>query len=110
MPTSSPGGDPHNERGDNRVGHAREDCFAFGSGISLGIPQSARPGICARVRTILQAEHLPGMLLGVTILAGLVNVVELLCTAGLQALYTQVLMLSKHYLAVNIMHTWNSTI
>ncbi|MFO0733155.1 MAG: hypothetical protein U0361_19750 [Nitrospiraceae bacterium] len=40
----------------------------------------------------MQAEHLVRGLIGVTVLAILVNVVELLCTAGFPALYTQILM------------------
>jgi len=68
-----------------------KDCFAPGAGPSLGIPEAAKPGIYARVRAIVRAESLPAALLGATLLAVLVNAVELLCTAGLPALYTQVL-------------------
>lgn len=68
-----------------------KDFFAFGKGISFSIPESAKPGIYARVRAIVRAENLPAALFGATILAVLVNVIELLCTAGLPALYTQVL-------------------
>jgi len=68
-----------------------KDFFAFGKGVSFSIPESAKPGIYARVRAIVHAENLPAALLGATILALLVNVIELLCTAGLPALYTQVL-------------------
>ncbi len=58
---------------------------------SLSIPESAKPGLYDRVRKILQAEHLTGALAGVVVLAVLVNVVELLCTAGLPAVYTRIL-------------------
>lgn len=68
-----------------------KDFFAFRRGFSLSIPDSAKPGLYARIRRIVQAEHRTGALVGVIVLAGLVNLVELLCTAGFPALYTQVL-------------------
>jgi glutaredoxin len=68
-----------------------KDFFAYGRGISFGIPASAKPGIYARVRAIVHAENLPAAILGAVVLAVLVNVIELACTAGLPALYTQVL-------------------
>jgi hypothetical protein len=68
-----------------------KDFFAFGSGPSVGIPQVAKPGIYRQVRRILRADNLGGALAAVIVLAILVNTVELLCTAGLPAIYTQVL-------------------
>jgi len=68
-----------------------KDFMAFGKGISFSIPESAKPGIYARVRAVLNAEALPGSLLAVAVLAVMVNFVELLCTAGLPAIYTAVL-------------------
>jgi hypothetical protein len=68
-----------------------KDAVAFGHGPSLSIPESAKPGLYARMRAILRAEHLSGALAGVIVLAFLVNLVELLCTAGLPALYTAIL-------------------
>ncbi len=70
--------------------HVKE-FFAAGRGPSLSIPESAKPGIYARTRAILRAESLPAALGAATVLAVLVNVVELLCTAGFPAVYTQVL-------------------
>jgi hypothetical protein len=72
-----------------------KDFFVFGHGVSLSIPAAARPGIYARIRRILQAEHLPGALAGVVVLAVLVNTIELLCTAGLPAVYTRILTLRQ---------------
>jgi cytochrome c biogenesis protein CcdA len=68
-----------------------KDFFAFKKGISLSIPESSKPGIYARVRRIVAAKYLTAALMGAVVLAIVVNVVELLCTAGLPALYTQVL-------------------
>lgn len=72
-----------------------KDCFALHRGISLSIPESAKPGLYARIRRILQAEHLTGAVAGVILLACLVNTIEVLCTAGLPALYTQLLTMQQ---------------
>jgi glutaredoxin len=68
-----------------------KDFFAYRSGPSLGIPEAAKPGLYRQVRRIVRAENLPTAVLAVLVLAVLVNTVELLCTAGLPAIYTQVL-------------------
>jgi len=68
-----------------------KDFFAFRRGLSLSIPESAKPGLYARARAILKAESLPASLAAVAALAVVVNFVELLCTAGLPAIYTAVL-------------------
>lgn len=60
-------------------------------GPSLSIPAVAKPSIYARVRALLTPARLSASLLGVAALAMLVNTVELLCTAGLPAIYTTVL-------------------
>jgi cytochrome c biogenesis protein CcdA len=68
-----------------------KDFITLGAGPSLSIPASARPGLVARMHRIRTAPALPAMLLGVAALAVVVNFVELLCTAGLPAIYTAVL-------------------
>jgi hypothetical protein len=68
-----------------------KDFFAFGRGLSVGIPEAAKPGIYTQVRRVLQAENIVAALAAVIFLAILVNTVELLCTAGLPAVYTRVL-------------------
>jgi len=65
--------------------------FCAGGGPGLSIPAAAKPGIYARIRQVVTAENLPAALAAAFTLAVLVNVVELLCTAGLPALYTNVL-------------------
>ena len=72
-----------------------KDFMAVGRGPSLVIPASARPGIYARVRAVVLAEHPGAALGGVIVLAVLVNVVELLCTAGFPAVYTRILTLHE---------------
>jgi glutaredoxin len=68
-----------------------KDCFAFKRGISFSIPESAKPGIYERVRKIVATKYLSVALGLAVVLAIGVNTVELLCTAGLPALYTQIL-------------------
>jgi hypothetical protein len=68
-----------------------KDFFAFGRGFSFSIPDAAKPGIYARARRVLQAQNLSGAIAAVIVLALLVNTVELLCTAGLPAVYTHIL-------------------
>ncbi|WP_437841579.1 NrdH-redoxin [Sorangium sp. So ce1153] len=68
-----------------------KDFFAWKRGVSLSIPESVKPGIYARMRGVVRAESLPSALAAAVVLAVMVNVVELLCTAGLPALYTQLL-------------------
>jgi len=68
-----------------------KEFWAFGQGPSLAIPESAKPGLYAQVRKILAAEHLSQSMLGILVLAILVNMVEFVCTAGFPAMFTQVL-------------------
>ncbi|REJ72841.1 MAG: hypothetical protein DWQ34_28440 [Planctomycetota bacterium] len=68
-----------------------KDFFAFKKGVSLSIPESAKAGIAARVRAIVMAENLMGAIIGAMTLAVLINLIELMCTAGLPALYAEVL-------------------
>ena len=68
-----------------------KDFIAWRHGPSLSIPESAKPGLYARMRRVLQIRALPASLLAVAMLALVVNVIELLCTAGLPAIYTAVL-------------------
>ncbi|MDP1647166.1 MAG: glutaredoxin family protein [Rubrivivax sp.] len=68
-----------------------KDFLAWGLGPSLSIPANAKPGLYARMRRVVQARALPASLLAVAALAVVVNFIELLCTAGLPAIYTAVL-------------------
>jgi hypothetical protein len=68
-----------------------KDFVAFRKGLSLSIPEATKPGLTNRIRQIVTASNLPAAIAGAVTLAVLVNVVELLCTAGLPALYTTIL-------------------
>jgi glutaredoxin len=63
-----------------------------GSGrYTLSIPASAKPGIYERARLAVQASSLPVALAAAAFLAVVVNLFELLCTAGFPAIYTAML-------------------
>ena len=64
-------------------------------GPSLSIPESAKPGLFARMRALLSAESLPAMLTGTVVLALAANTYELLCSSGFPLVYTRALTLSE---------------
>jgi thiol-disulfide isomerase/thioredoxin len=80
-----------------------KDYFLFHQGVSLTIPEEAKPKLFARMRALLRASALPTMLTGTMVLAVAANSYELLCTAGFPMVYTRVLTLNplttlQHYL------------
>ena len=68
-----------------------KDFMTSMKGLSLSIPDSAKPGIYSRMRTIVLTEKLLPSLVAVATLAVIVNFIELLCTAGFPAMYTSIL-------------------
>lgn len=72
-----------------------KDFFAFKKGVTLSIPESVKPGIYERVRRIVTTKYLSVAVGLSVVLAVLVNIVELMCTAGLPAIYTQILTLQE---------------
>jgi len=68
-----------------------KDFFTHLRGFSLSIPESAKPGLYARMRAVVNAPSLLPALAAVSALALVVNFVELSCTAGFPALYTAIL-------------------
>ncbi|MGI9287482.1 MAG: hypothetical protein ACR2P1_19015 [Pseudomonadales bacterium] len=71
-----------------------KDYFWFKRGVSLSIPEHARPGLFARMRALVNARSLPAMLIGTVVLALVANSYELLCTAGFPLVYTRILTLN----------------
>jgi hypothetical protein len=71
-----------------------KDYFWFKQGVSLSIPEGAKPNLYRRARNLLKASSLPAMLFGTAILAIAANSYELLCTSGFPMVYTRVLTLS----------------
>ncbi|VVB55010.1 Uncharacterised protein [uncultured archaeon] len=72
-----------------------KDVFWFKKGPSLTIPESVKPGIFKRMRSIVHEGALPATIAGTIVLAFAVNLVELACTAGFPAIYTRVLTLNN---------------
>jgi hypothetical protein len=70
-----------------------KDFFWFKAGPSLGVPESAKPGLFRRMRGLVGAESWPAMLIGTFALAVVANAYELLCTAGLPMVFTRMLTL-----------------
>lgn len=68
-----------------------KDFVAFGRGVTLSIPTSAKPGIYQRIRRLMNEQSLAMAIGGTIVLGMLVQVVELVCTSGLPALYTRIL-------------------
>jgi hypothetical protein len=81
-----------------------KDAVAWGHGPSLAIPDRAKPGLVARMRRAMHAPALPASMLAVAGLAVVVNFVELLCTAGLPAIFTAVL--AQHELSTAAHHAY----
>ena len=63
-------------------------------GISLSIPERAKPGLYRRTRDLVNAANLPAMLAGTVVLALAANAYELLCTAGFPLVFTRILTLA----------------
>jgi len=70
-----------------------KDYFWFRRGVSLSIPEPAKPGLFQRMRGIANADKVGTMILGAVVLAGVANSYELLCTAGFPMVYTRILTL-----------------
>jgi hypothetical protein len=63
-------------------------------GISLSIPEQAKPGLYQRMRNLVGAPNLSSMLAATVALALAANAYELLCTAGFPLVFTRTLTLS----------------
>src|SRR4030042_3316337 len=72
-----------------------KDFFLFKKGISLSVPENAKPKLFERMRKLLKATSLPSMLAGAIVLAIAANTYELLCTVGFPIVFTRVLTLSN---------------
>jgi glutaredoxin len=68
-----------------------KEFFSEKATFSLSIPETVKPGLYSRMRKIINAHSLMLSVLGVIVLAILVNFIELLCTAGFPALYIGIL-------------------
>ena len=62
---------------------------------SVSIPDSAKPGLFARMRKLTTGDSMPTVLAGTIALAAVANSYELLCTAGFPLVFTRVLTLNE---------------
>ena len=72
-----------------------KDYFWFKQGVSLTIPNHAKPRLYERVRSLLRAEKSYLVVLGTLVLAVAANSYELLCTAGFPMVFTRALTLQE---------------
>jgi len=72
-----------------------KDFFFFKQGVSLSIPDSAKPKLFERMRGLLKASSLISMIGATIVLAAAANMYELLCTAGFPMIFTRVLTLHE---------------
>jgi hypothetical protein len=72
-----------------------KDYFAFQRGVTLSIPEQAKPRLFDRMRKLVSATSLWPVLLGTLALAAAANSYELLCTAGFPMVFTRVLTLRE---------------
>lgn len=72
-----------------------KDFFWFRAGVTLSIPEQAKPGLFARMRALLRANSIAPVLAGTLVLALAANSYELLCTAGFPMVYTRILTLHE---------------
>ena len=71
-----------------------KDFFWFKQGVSLSIPDAAKPGLFKRMREVVAAGNTGPMLASTVLLAIVANTYELLCTAGFPMVYTRALTLA----------------
>jgi glutaredoxin len=72
-----------------------KDFFLFKKGISLTIPDSAKPKLFDRMRKLLKSTSVVSILIGTAVLAIAANAYELLCTAGFPMVFTRILTLNN---------------
>ena len=72
-----------------------KEFFMFKQGVSLTIPEQAKPRLFERMREIVRLGTLPAMAVATVVLSAAANSYELLCTAGFPMVFTRVLTLHR---------------
>jgi len=72
-----------------------KDFFFFSKGVSLSIPEKAKPKLFERMRNLLKSTSVPSMIAGTIVLSIAANSYELLCTAGFPMVFTRILTLQN---------------
>jgi len=77
-----------------------KDFFSFKTGVSLTIPDSAKPKLFDRMRKLMRSTSVASMIVGSAVLAIVANSYELLCTAGFPMVFTRILTLNQLPLSI----------
>jgi hypothetical protein len=72
-----------------------KDYFWLGQGVSLSIPEPAKPDLYRRMTGLIRTGGTAALLGSTVVLAATVNLYELLCTSGFPLVYTRVLTLQQ---------------
>ncbi|MBI4699028.1 MAG: hypothetical protein HY758_09040 [Nitrospirae bacterium] len=72
-----------------------KDYLNFLKGVSLSIPEEAKPKLFKRMRNLLKSTSVPSMIAGTVALAIAANTYELFCTAGFPMVFTRILTLQE---------------
>lgn len=72
-----------------------KDYFFFKQGVSLTLSEKAQASLLARMRGLIKAGSMAGLVFGTIVLAVMANMYELLCTAGFPMVFTRALTLQK---------------
>lgn len=72
-----------------------KDFFFFRKGVSLTIPENAKPKLFSRMRKLIDSTSFVSILMGTVVLSIAANFYELLCSAGFPMLYTRILTLNN---------------
>jgi len=72
-----------------------KDYFFFHQGVTLSIPETAKPRLFSRMRRLIRQPRISSILVGTIVLAIAANSYELLCTAGFPMVYTRLLTLHQ---------------
>lgn len=72
-----------------------KDFFFFKQGVTLSIPEQAKPKLFARMRRLVGTDSLATVLFGTVVLAIAANSYELLCTAGFPMVFTRLLTIQQ---------------
>lgn len=70
-----------------------KDFFRFRQGVTLSIPEGAKPGLYQRMTGLIRQTSFLRLVAGTLVLATVVNLYELLCTSGFPMVFTRVLTL-----------------
>lgn len=72
-----------------------KDFFWFKAGVSLSLPDSAKPGLFRRMNNLIAQGQFLSLVAGTAVLAFAANLYELLCTSGFPMVFTRVLTLRE---------------